>query len=310
MRWSAVFAGTVLAVGLWILLQVLGMGLGLSAVDTDDAGSLKGVGIGTGIWTLIAPLIAIFVGSMLVGRLSGSRDRKIGAMHGSVMWALSMAVGLWAMLSVVSALASGAAHVGGAAAQATSSIVKGAANAGASIDGNDAMKALGIDTNDLLGPINQKLQQEGKPQVTASQVNATIRAVAQRGLHDGRLDRQVLVEELARNTALSQADAQQIADQTGARYQELATKVSSTVEKVGEQAKSAGLQAADKTGKVLLLGGVMMLLSLGAAVGGGALGVRSRGRDDIDRRDLRDIEGRTTTTTVPPPTIITPPPEV
>src|SRR5688500_9590820 len=82
MRWSAVFAGTALAVGLWILLQMLGMGIGLSAVDTDDAGSLRGVGIGTGIWSVIAPLIAVFVGALLVGRLSGTRDRKVGAMHG------------------------------------------------------------------------------------------------------------------------------------------------------------------------------------------------------------------------------------
>src|SRR5215203_4898035 len=113
MRWSAVIAGTVLAIGLWLLLQTLGMGLGLSAVDTDDAGSLKGVGIGTGIWSIIAPLIALFVGAFVAGRLAGTRDSRVSAMHGAVMWGLSMALGLWLMLSIVSAMASGVARLGG-----------------------------------------------------------------------------------------------------------------------------------------------------------------------------------------------------
>ena len=68
LHWSAIFGGALLATGVWILLQVLGTGVGLSAVDTSDASSLRGVGIGTGIWSIIAPLIAMFVGGLLVGR--------------------------------------------------------------------------------------------------------------------------------------------------------------------------------------------------------------------------------------------------
>src|SRR5690606_15493372 len=84
MRWGAVLAGTALAIGLWVLLHILGVGLGLAVIDTDDAGNLRGIGIGTGIWVLIAPLIAMFLGALLAGFLSGTRDSKVGAMHGSV----------------------------------------------------------------------------------------------------------------------------------------------------------------------------------------------------------------------------------
>ena len=84
-RWSVIFAGTVFSIGLWILLQSLGMGLGLAAVDTDNAGSLRGVGIGTGIWSLIAPLIALFVGGLVVGRMMGVRDRLGAAIHGGAI---------------------------------------------------------------------------------------------------------------------------------------------------------------------------------------------------------------------------------
>jgi hypothetical protein len=296
MRWGAVLAGTVLSIGLWILLQVLGMGLGLSAVDTDNAGSLKGVGIGTGIWSLVAPLIAVFVGAMLVGRMSGALSRKVGALHGSVMWALSMIAGLWAVLALVTALASGAARIGGAAAQAGGAAISGAVSAGGKIDAGGAMSALGVDANDLLDPVNQRLQREGKPPVTAEQLNATLKSVAQQGLQQGRLDRELLVQELARNTNLSPADAQDIANDIEKRYQAARGKVGEAAQRAGETAKEAALTAADKTGKALLLGGVMMLLSLGAALGGGALGV-PRWRERTDRTDRTEV----TTTTLSGP---------
>lgn len=305
MRWSAVFAGAALAIGLWILLQTLGMGLGLAAIDIDDSGNLKGVGIGTGIWTVIAPLIAMFIGAFLAGRLAGTREPRVGAMHGSVLWALATAVGLWAMLSLVGAMASGVAQIGGAAASATGAVVSGAAKAGGKLDAGDAMSALGIDTNDLVGPINERLQAEGKPPITAQQLNGTIRAVAKRGLQEGRINREVLVEELATNTALSRADAEDIATRFGARYEEVANRIQQMGEKVTAGAKTAAQEAADKTGKAMLLGGLMMLLSLGAAAAGGALGVRSSVRRE--RREPYDREPYDRTPTGS--TLVTPPAE-
>jgi hypothetical protein len=300
MRWSAVLAGTALSIGLWILLQVLGMGLGLSAVDTDDAGSLRSVSIGTGIWSLIAPLIALFVGAMLTGRLAGTRDRKVGAMHGSVTWALATAIGLWAIVTLVSTMVNGVTRAGTAAVQASSAVVSGAARAGASVDAGNVMSSLGIDTDDLVAPINERLQREGKPQITPAQLEATMKSVARRGVRNGQLDRTVLVEELARNTSLSRADAEDIANDVEARYNDVSTRVQTRASELGERATKVGLEAADKAGKTLLAGGLMMLLSLGAAIAGGALGARGRSRDrDLDRditarelreRDLRERE--------------------
>jgi hypothetical protein len=274
LRWSPIFGGAIFAIGLWMLLQVLGIGAGLAAVDTNDAGSLKGAGIGTGIWSIIAPLIAMFVGGLLAGRTSGTRDRKVGAMHASVMWALALGVGLWALMSVVSSLAGGVGRVAGAAGNATSSVVSAVAN-----NSDAAMNALGIDANDMLGPINERLRKEGKPTITADQMSATMKALAQRGVRQGHMDREVVVQEVARNTNLSRPDAEEVANDLERKYQDVSTKAGAKLDEVGEQAKHVGLEAADKTGKVLLLGGLMMLLSLGAAIAGGALGV-PRMRDE------------------------------
>lgn len=271
-RWSAVFAGVSLAVGVWILLAALGTGLGLATVDVDDAGSLRGAGVGTGIWSLVAPALAIFAGALVTGKFSGARTRFAAALHGGVVWGITTVAGLWAVLAVVSSMASGAVRIGSAAAGATSAVVSSSVTAGAQVDADDVMSALGIDTNDLLAPINQRLERDGKPPATSRELQATIRGIAQKGLHQGRLDRKVLVDELAQNTALSRTDAEDLATQFGDKYESVAAKVQGQAQRLGEQAKGAALEAVDKTGKVLLFGGLMMLLSLAAALAGAAIG--------------------------------------
>ena len=49
--WGAIIAGTLIACGVWLLLHLLGMGVGLTAIEPHDVGSLRGVGVGTGVWT-------------------------------------------------------------------------------------------------------------------------------------------------------------------------------------------------------------------------------------------------------------------
>ncbi|MBA3397500.1 MAG: hypothetical protein H0T89_33055 [Deltaproteobacteria bacterium] len=281
MRWGAVLAGTVFAIGLWALLQTIGMGIGLAAVDTDDAGNLRGIGIGTGVWTLVAPLIAMFFGAMLAGRLANTREASVGAMHGGVLWALTSAVGLWATISIVTMVASGVTRAGGAALGAGSSAVSGALGAGTSAD---PLSALGIDEQDLLGPINERLQQQGKPRITADGLRATLRSSAQRAVREGRFDRSLFEQELARNTALTRDDVRELSQQISDRYDSAMGQARDQIGEIGGKAQTAALTAADATGKALLWGGLMFLLALGAAAGGGALGARiSSRRDDDDR---------------------------
>lgn len=109
LRWSAVFAGAAVAVALWVLLQLIGMGAGLAAVDLDDYGSLRNAGIGTTIASMFAPLVALFAGGLVAGRLAATLDPKVGAMHGFVTWAIAALAGVAAVAWLVHALA-GATH--------------------------------------------------------------------------------------------------------------------------------------------------------------------------------------------------------
>lgn len=295
-RWSAVFAGAAVACGIWILLQVFGMGAGLAAVDTDNAGSLKGVGIGTTVWSLLAPLIAMFIGGYIAGKLAGSRDEKLGALHGVVVWALTSVLGVLATVSLVSALVAGAARAGGAAVSATGSVVSSAAGQIGGADAQSAMSTLGLSSDDLVAPINQRLRAQGKPTITAAQLENAARGAIRKGVRGGGFDRELFVNQLAANTNLSRADAEDIANQVGDRWQALTGRA----EELGNQAVHAGLSAADAAGKALLAAGTSLLLSLGTALLGGLLGIRGFGRDKGNGR-RREDHTTMQTPVVPPP---------
>jgi hypothetical protein len=102
LRWSAVFAGAAISVALWVLLQILGMGIGLATIDIDNAGSLRSVGIGTTVWTLAAPVIAMFIGGLIAGRLCTTYSRSVAAYHGFVVWALTAVFGIITTVRIVS----------------------------------------------------------------------------------------------------------------------------------------------------------------------------------------------------------------
>jgi MFS family permease len=105
LRWSAVFAGVAVAVALWSVLQMLGMGIGLSSIDVDDAGSVRHVRIGNSVWSMLAPLIALAIGGVVAGRLASTVEQRVGATHGFIVGAFASVIGLILTVSIVSMLA-------------------------------------------------------------------------------------------------------------------------------------------------------------------------------------------------------------
>lgn len=271
-RWSAVLAGAAVSVGLWIFLQVLGMGIGLSAVDTDDAGSLRGAALGTGLWTAIAPILALFAGGLVAGRVSGVRDRVHNGLHGVIVWALALVIGVLALARVLGALSGAVTATGSVAARGATAVV------GASGAAVDAGEALGLDADTLLGPVNARLREQGKPAVTADQLEAVAKDVAQRSVATGHLDRALLVDRLASRTALSRRDAEDVATQ----IEDQVDRVRDRVADAADTAEGAALTAADRTGKAMVWASLALLLGLGASIGGAVAGTywRQRRRDD------------------------------
>jgi hypothetical protein len=128
-----------------------------------------------------------------------------------------------------------------------------------------------------VAPINQRLQAEGKPPVTADQLEAAARDALRTSIRQGKVDREQLVQAITRNTALSRADAEQLANRAETQLNELRAQA----EELAAQAKHAALQAAETTGKVLLGLSIVMLLGLGASVIGAIVSVRRERREHV-----------------------------
>ena len=287
LSWGAILGGTVLALGVLILLYSLGLALGLSSVDPSNPSSARSAGIGTGIWGLIAPLIALFIGGFLAARTAGVVDKGGGAMHGAVMWGLTTIAGVVLMGMLVSTIV-------GTAVKATTGVVgaTGAAVAGAASQGGNAAQAFGLDANDALGPVNERLKAEGKPTITANQLEAATKDIVTTAVRTGNVDRELLVTSIAENTRLSRADSEDVANRVQTQIDGAKAKVG----QVGEQVQQGALQAADKTGRAFWGVFGALLLGLVASVLGAGLGVSKRQRVHAEGAITTPPRGGTTTT--------------
>jgi hypothetical protein len=266
LSWGAIFGGAVTALALWLLLYAFGLAVGLSSLDPTNPGSLKPSGIFTGIWALIAPLIALFVGGWVAGRGASVLSRSTGASHGLVMWGVTTLIGASMVIMLMSAIVGGAVSLGKAAASAGGEALGAAASGG-----GGAAKWLGIDANDALGPINNRLRAEGKPTITAPQLEAATKDIVQDAVREGRINRENLITSIAQNTGLTRADAEEIGNRIESQYQQVAGQVGDRLQSAAQQAQAGALKAADATGKAFWGVFGAMLLGLLAALAGGAV---------------------------------------
>ncbi|GMU04425.1 hypothetical protein [Corallococcus caeni] len=269
LSWGAIFGGTFVALGVWILLSTLGLALGLSSVNPANASSAKSAGIFTGIWSVIVPLVALFVGGLVAARSAGIVDKAGGAMHGAVLWGLTTIAGVVVLGMVLSNLLGAVFSVGKAAVGAS-----GAAAVGAVTGGGDVAKAVGLDANDALAPVNQRLRQEGKPAITPKQLEAATKDIITEGVRQGSVDRELLVSNIAQNTKLSRQDAEDVAN----RVEQQIDQAKGKAGQVGQQVEQGALKVADRSGRAFWGIFAGLLLGLVAAVLGATLGVSRKQR--------------------------------
>jgi hypothetical protein len=147
LSWGAILAGLVMAIVIQVVLAVLGIAIGFTIWSPGQAA--QDLGIGAGIWAAVAALIALFAGGVVTGRLAGVLTPGDGALHGAVMWGLSVIVTIWLTAAGVGAVLGGAFQ-----------IVGGVAGAATGMVGDDvaavAMEAVGGDRDALARSIAQR----------------------------------------------------------------------------------------------------------------------------------------------------------
>lgn len=93
--WSAVFAGAMVALTLYLLLTLFGLAVGLEAVARGGEGD--DIGTGAAIWSTIALLVAFFFGGWATTRLAVGETKLEAVLHGLILWGL-LFLGMFALI--------------------------------------------------------------------------------------------------------------------------------------------------------------------------------------------------------------------
>lgn len=246
LRWSAIFAGTAIAVGVWGVLQILGIGAGLVAIDPDDATSVVPAAIGATAFSTLAPLIAMFAGGWFAARLANTWDRRVAGMHGLVTWGLTSVFGIVTTVLLASAVGHGASRMD---------------------HREDAVAhARFLDVDDAIAPINDRLRADGQPLLTSEQLVAAARAAHD----DDGYDRDAFVREIDEVSALDKDGATRVVDQLGSRAPGIVAMAATPT-----PAEHDAMLAAEKAGKGLLALALAMLLSVVTAIAGAFIALRT-----------------------------------
>ena len=107
--WGAIFAGAVTALVTQVIVNLVGVGVGLASVGTQaaDNPSASTVSMGAGLWFVASGIVASLAGGLIAGRLSGKPLPGAAALHGLVSWAVTTLVVLYLLTSAASGLVGG-----------------------------------------------------------------------------------------------------------------------------------------------------------------------------------------------------------
>jgi hypothetical protein len=279
LNWAALVSGTGTSLGIWITLATLGFAIGLVAISPHNP-HLKGVMIWLGIWAGIVPILATGIGSLIASWSANSMWAGTGVLYGFAVWGLSLAVGVLFTVGIAVGMAE---RTVGASAEvasgAVSATVKGVTGlAGAVAPGGNAMQGaagfLKINANDLLAPVNRRLQAQGTPPVTPDQLQAALQDVANTALREGRLSQQTIVGALSRHTAMNRQEAEQVAQQVENQWNQTGGGAMRAAENAWTSTRNAALGALRSLGGGFWWMFASFALSLLGSIGGGILGTR------------------------------------
>ncbi len=92
-RWGPIWAGLFTALTTLIILSLLGVAIGLTAVDPRAAaqgGPPPGLGIGAAIWGALTAIVAFLLGGWVAGWTAAVFDRKWGALNGALVFVVAV----------------------------------------------------------------------------------------------------------------------------------------------------------------------------------------------------------------------------
>ena len=275
--WGAVIAGAVVAVIVGLMLNVLGIAVGASAVDATSGDTPSGTtfGLVSGIWLLVANLIGLAVGGYVAARFSGTADDTDGILHGLSVWGIGYLLSAVLLGNIIAGTAStayqGASSILGGVASGAGQAASAAAGP-AQQAAQQATQGVNINPQQLIERARTALQTGGDPaRMTSEQRNAEIGTLVTRRVTEGNLpqqDRERLNQLVAAEYNISPDEAQR-------RIAQVEQQAVNTAQEAERRAREAANAAATASATAAYYAFAAMLLGAIAAVLGARVGTRS-----------------------------------
>ncbi|MCW1409178.1 hypothetical protein OLZ32_13020 [Rhizobium sp. 1AS11] len=269
MTWGPIFGGAAAAIGVTLILLLLGSGVGLTMVSpwSGQSSSLGTVGVTAAIWLVVVQWLSSGLGGYITGRLR----TKWAAVHTDEVFFRDTAHGFisWALATIFVAgfLASSLTSLAGAGAQAVGSAAAAAGTA-ASSTASAADLPTAYFTDALLRP------EQARTGATSDDTAATaeVSRILLNGAAAGQIpddDKAYLATIVSARTGLSEADAR--------------TRVDTVLKRI-DDAKVAAQKAADEARKAAsttaLLGALSLLIGAFIAAAAAAFGGSQRDEEE------------------------------
>jgi hypothetical protein len=253
--WSSILAGVTAAIAVQLLLNLLGIGVGAATINPQQGQQAgQGLAVGAAIWFVISIIISLFVGGWIAGRLAGVPNKKDGALHGFVTWALASLVLFYLLSTAVGGLLGGAASVLGQTASLAARGVQAVTPAATNL------------ISQATGVTPQQVQSEAGDLARDANFQAFVSGVIKNGQVTPQ-DRQALANLLVQRRNMSTQEANATID----RWQ---AQITQTVQQTKQTAAQAETTAASGVSKGAFGSFFALLLGLVSAIAGSWTGTQ------------------------------------
>jgi hypothetical protein len=274
MTWGPIFGGAAAAIGVTLILLLLGSGLGLTMVSpwSGQSSSLGTLGVTAAIWLVLVQWLSSALGGYITGRLR----TKWAAVHTDEVFFRDTAHGFlsWALATVFVAgfLASSLTSLAGAGAQAAGSVVGSTATAAGTAAASSATAPVDLSTSYFTDALLRPDQARAAATSNDAAATSEVSRILLNGAAQGQVpddDKAYLATIVSSRTGLSEADAR--------------TRVDTVLKRI-DDAKVAAQKAADEARKAAsttaLLGSLSLLIGAFIASAAAAFGGSQRDEEE------------------------------
>jgi hypothetical protein len=269
--WGAIIGGTIAAIGIHILLSLLGVGAGLAAFEpTTNADSVKHFSEGAAaVWTGCA-LVSLFFGAVIAGRFSKSLHN--GFVHGILVWSITLIITLLLVSTGTGVVVGGAFKIlGESVGMGTKAVASGLGDVV-----KEGAKRGSDQLTSFISEASQSIPTNAAPKDVARaqrEIGFAVTKLFTPGNDvSSQTNRAAVIKALVEYTHVSEADATKTVDEWTTSYKDLQAEVANVKATAEQKAK----ETADETAQLLSSAGIWtffaLLIGMLVSAGGGVLG--------------------------------------